>query len=88
MFVRMLEVNVGDGGKALLIRQDGKFTAIGNKCTHYGAPLAKGLVNYTNHFMSNDYIIVYTCKYLYIYIYIYIGPAILSIPLYTCVSPY
>ena len=39
---RMLEVDVGDEGKALLVHRNGRFTAIGNKCTHYGAPLAKG----------------------------------------------
>ena len=38
----MREVDVGDVGKALLVHQKGQFTAIGNKCTHYGAPLAKG----------------------------------------------
>lgn len=40
----MLEVDVGDVGKALLVNQNGRITAIGNKCTHYGAPLAKGYV--------------------------------------------
>ena len=37
----MQEVDIGES-KALLIRQNGQFSAIGHKCTHYGAPLAKG----------------------------------------------
>lgn len=28
-----------DEGKVLVIKQNGKINAIGNKCTHYGAPL-------------------------------------------------
>ncbi|XP_011497542.1 PREDICTED: apoptosis-inducing factor 3 [Ceratosolen solmsi marchali] len=31
-----------DGDKILLIKQQGKLYAIGNKCTHYGAPLVTG----------------------------------------------
>ena len=38
---RMREVNVGEG-KALLVHQNGEYFACGHKCTHYGAPLAKG----------------------------------------------
>ncbi|XP_059141402.1 apoptosis-inducing factor 3-like isoform X1 [Physella acuta] len=37
----MQEVEVGDQ-KVLLVKEDGSFYAIGNKCTHYGAPLSKG----------------------------------------------
>lgn len=37
----MKEVDVGDS-KALLVRDNGEFYAVGAKCTHYGAPLAKG----------------------------------------------
>lgn len=37
----MKEVDIGDS-KALLVRQNGEFSAIGHKCTHYRAPLAKG----------------------------------------------
>ena len=37
----MREVDVGDS-KALLVCQNGRVTAIGHKCTHYGAPLVKG----------------------------------------------
>ncbi|XP_052074370.1 apoptosis-inducing factor 3-like isoform X2 [Mytilus californianus] len=40
----MREVDVGEG-KALLVRENGQFYALGNKCTHYGAPLAKGALN-------------------------------------------
>ena len=38
---RMREVDLGDS-KVLLIKQNGEFSAIGYKCTHYGASLAKG----------------------------------------------
>jgi NADPH-dependent 2,4-dienoyl-CoA reductase/sulfur reductase-like enzyme len=33
-----------DGEAVLLVRRDGKIHAIGGSCTHYGAPLADGLV--------------------------------------------
>ncbi|CAG5129586.1 unnamed protein product [Candidula unifasciata] len=35
------EVDVGDK-KVLLVKEDGQFFAVSSKCTHYGAPLAKG----------------------------------------------
>uniref|UniRef100_A0A6A7FPS8 Apoptosis-inducing factor 3-like n=1 Tax=Hirondellea gigas TaxID=1518452 RepID=A0A6A7FPS8_9CRUS len=31
-------------GRVLVVRHKGKVTAVGNKCTHYGAPLAKGVL--------------------------------------------
>jgi len=34
-------VDVGEG-KALLVREQGQYYAVGHKCTHYGAPLASG----------------------------------------------
>ena len=37
----MREVVVGEG-KALLVFSNGQYSAIGHKCSHYGAPLAKG----------------------------------------------
>ncbi|XP_064647805.1 apoptosis-inducing factor 3-like isoform X2 [Lineus longissimus] len=37
----MREVDVGPG-KALLIKESGQYSAVGHKCTHYGAPLVKG----------------------------------------------
>lgn len=37
----MREVEVGSG-KALLVFSGGEYSAIGHKCSHYGAPLAKG----------------------------------------------
>lgn len=38
---RMREVDLGCG-KALLIKQNGEYYAMGHKCPHYGAPLVKG----------------------------------------------
>lgn len=43
---RMRQIDIGDSGHALLVRENGAYTAVGHKCTHYGAPLVKGsLVN-------------------------------------------
>lgn len=39
-----VEVEGIDGGKVLLCNVGGKVTAIGSKCTHYGAPLVKGVL--------------------------------------------
>ncbi|XP_072013817.1 apoptosis-inducing factor 3-like [Amphiura filiformis] len=39
----MKEVEIGKG-KALLVKEFGEFSAIGHKCTHYGAPLVKGVL--------------------------------------------
>ena len=33
-----------DEGEVLLVRQNSKISAIGSKCTHYGAPLVKGVL--------------------------------------------
>lgn len=41
----MKEVEFGDIGKALLIKENDQFTAIGDKCTHHNAPLVKGIVH-------------------------------------------
>lgn len=38
---RMRTVDIGDG-KALLVRENGQYFAVGHKCTHYGAPLSTG----------------------------------------------
>lgn len=42
----MIEVKVGknDGDNVLVTRVDGKVYCTSNKCTHVGAPLAKGLL--------------------------------------------
>eukprot|EP00127_Corallochytrium_limacisporum_P006079 Clim_evm28s218 gene=Clim_evmTU28s218 len=40
----MKEVEVGDY-KALLINDNGEYRALGHKCSHYGAPLAKGVLS-------------------------------------------
>lgn len=37
-----MEVEVGHHS-VLLTRCEGRFSAIGNQCTHYGAPLSKGI---------------------------------------------
>uniref|UniRef100_A0A3Q2E6E2 Apoptosis inducing factor mitochondria associated 5 n=1 Tax=Cyprinodon variegatus TaxID=28743 RepID=A0A3Q2E6E2_CYPVA len=42
--VRMMEVDIGDHS-VLLTRCNGKYSAIGNQCTHYGAPLSKGVLS-------------------------------------------
>lgn len=34
--------DIGEDGKVLLIKQHGEISAIGHKCTHYGAPLVQG----------------------------------------------
>lgn len=40
------EVSFGEHGTALVVKCNDKISAIGSKCTHYGAPLAKGsLIN-------------------------------------------
>jgi len=39
--IRMKEVEVG-GQKVLLLKSQGKYHAVGAKCTHYGAPLVNG----------------------------------------------
>uniref|UniRef100_A0A8C5PT34 Apoptosis-inducing factor 3 n=1 Tax=Leptobrachium leishanense TaxID=445787 RepID=A0A8C5PT34_9ANUR len=40
---QMREVDLGCG-KALLIKQNGEYYALGHKCPHYGAPLVKGVL--------------------------------------------
>jgi nitrite reductase/ring-hydroxylating ferredoxin subunit len=40
--VRMKEVKVGSE-TVLLVKDKGSFSAIANKCSHYGAPLSKGV---------------------------------------------
>lgn len=37
----MKTFDLGEHGKVLLVRQNGKLSALGTKCTHYGAPLEK-----------------------------------------------
>lgn len=39
-----VEVEGIEEGKVLLCNVDGKITAIGSKCTHYGAPLVTGVL--------------------------------------------
>ena len=41
---REVEVEGIEEGKVLLCNVNGKTTAIGSKCTHYGAPLVKGVL--------------------------------------------
>ncbi|KAM9329714.1 apoptosis-inducing factor 3 isoform 2-T2 [Gastrophryne carolinensis] len=41
---QMREVDLGCG-KALLIKQNGEYYAMGHKCPHYGAPLVKGVLS-------------------------------------------
>ena len=39
-----VEVEGIDEAKVLLVNTGGKVTALGAKCTHYGAPLVKGVL--------------------------------------------
>lgn len=39
---QMREIDLDDNKKVLVIKQNGKLTAIGSKCSHYGAPLIDG----------------------------------------------
>lgn len=39
-----VEVEGVEGGKVLLLNAAGKIQAMGPKCTHYGAPLVKGVL--------------------------------------------
>lgn len=39
---QMKEVKLSPDVSVLLVKNKGKISALGNKCTHYGAPLAKG----------------------------------------------
>ncbi|KAM6911562.1 apoptosis-inducing factor 3-like [Lycodopsis pacificus] len=41
---QMMEVEVGHHS-VLLTHSEGKYSAIGNQCTHYGAPLSKGVIS-------------------------------------------
>lgn len=41
---REVEVDGIEEGKVLLVNVGGKTTALGSKCTHYGAPLVKGVL--------------------------------------------
>ncbi|XP_031136665.1 apoptosis-inducing factor 3 [Sander lucioperca] len=41
---QMMEVEVGQHS-VLLTRSEGQYSAIGNQCTHYGAPLSKGVIS-------------------------------------------
>ncbi|XP_072301897.1 apoptosis-inducing factor 3 [Eucyclogobius newberryi] len=43
---QMMEVEVG-GHTVLLTRTEGKYSALENQCTHYGAPLSKGVISGT-----------------------------------------
>jgi nitrite reductase/ring-hydroxylating ferredoxin subunit len=38
----MRECALGDG-KVLVVKDQGQVHAVGSKCTHYGAPMAKGV---------------------------------------------
>lgn len=41
--VKQFELADGEG-KVLLVKEDGKVYALGTKCSHYGAPLSKGVL--------------------------------------------
>lgn len=41
----MKQFDLTDAGKVLLVRQNGKLSALGTKCTHYGAPLSSAALS-------------------------------------------
>ena len=41
---REVEVEGVDGGKVLLVNSAGSVQALGSRCTHYGAPMVKGVL--------------------------------------------
>lgn len=41
----MKQFQLSDAGKVLLVKQHGKLTALGTKCTHYGALLSTGVLS-------------------------------------------
>lgn len=41
---REVEVEGIEGGKVLLCNVNGSISAVGSKCTHYGAPMVKGIL--------------------------------------------
>ena len=43
--MKQVEVEGVDGGKVLLSKTGGKVYATSANCTHYGAPLAKGVLS-------------------------------------------
>lgn len=43
---QMKQFELGDAGKVLVVKsKDGEISAIGTKCSHYGAPLAMGALS-------------------------------------------
>ncbi|GBM32218.1 Apoptosis-inducing factor 3 [Araneus ventricosus] len=40
----MAEFELGEDGKILLVKENGTYSALGTKCTHYGAPLKNGVL--------------------------------------------
>ncbi|GFU00934.1 apoptosis-inducing factor 3 [Nephila pilipes] len=40
----MAEFDLGDDGKILLVKENGTYSALGPKCTHYEAPLKNGVL--------------------------------------------
>lgn len=51
----MKEIECGESGKILLVKQKGEFYAVGNKCTHSGASLSKGVSNKTSFFIFSKH---------------------------------
>lgn len=42
---QMKQFELGDAGKVLVVKQNGEISALGTKCTHYGAPLSNGALS-------------------------------------------
>lgn len=45
---RMKVFDLGEEKSVLVVKQDGKISAIGTKCSHYGAPLITGALGKGN----------------------------------------
>ena len=42
---QMKSIKIDEDKEILLVRLDNEYFALGSKCTHYGGPLAEGVLN-------------------------------------------
>jgi hypothetical protein len=67
----MKEVSVGDDASVLLVKYKGQITAVGNRCTHMGAPLKNG-VHLPPLVMFADHILLVLAFMWYFFFYFFI----------------